>query len=219
MAKDPAVLWYFGDWAGGTMTMTRHQKGCYIDLLCAQFNNGKLSLDEIKTVLGTDFGSTWADIQKKFERDESGLFFNKRLQEEKDKRIKYSESRRSNRNHMKQHMNNHMSAHMENENINKDINIKDVKEKKEVEKTWRNDFQIYLSDCKKAYKELINNTEFMERLQELNPKINILSSLEMGFIAYWGSEDGWKNKKAKKSKTIDWKSTIIKTIKLNAVYY
>ena len=86
-------------------------------------------------------------------------------------------------------------------------------------KTWRNDFQIYLSDCKKAYKELINNTEFMERLQKLNPNINILSSLEMGFISYWGSDDGWKNKKAKKSKTIDWKSTIIKTIKLNAVYY
>lgn len=121
MAKDPAVLWYFGDWAGGTMTMTRHQKGCYIDLLCAQFNNGKLSLDEIKTVLGEDFGSTWPTLQKKFEKDESGLFFNKRLQEEKDKRIKYSESRRSNRNHMKQHMNNHMSAHMENENENKDI--------------------------------------------------------------------------------------------------
>ena len=106
----------------------------------------------------------------------------------------------------------------DNDNDNDNVNKKGI-EKKEIEKTWRNDFQIYLSDCKKAYKELINNTEFMERLQKLNPKINILSSLEMGFIAYWGSEEGWKNKKAKKSKTIDWKSTIIKTIKLNAVYY
>ena len=92
-------------------------------------------------------------------------------------------------------------------------------EKKEVEKTWRNDFETYLSDCKRGYASIINDSEFMERLQKLNPKINIRSSLEMGFIAYWGSEEGWKNKKSKKSKTIDWKSTIIKTIKLNAVYY
>jgi len=86
-------------------------------------------------------------------------------------------------------------------------------------KTWRNDFETYLSDCKKGYASIINDSDFMERLQKLNPKINIRSSLEMGFIAYWGSEEGWKNKKSKKSKTIDWKSTIIKTIKLNAVYY
>ena len=86
-------------------------------------------------------------------------------------------------------------------------------------KTWRNDYETYLSDCKKGYASIINDAEFMERLQKLNPKINIRSSLEMGFIAYWGSEEGWKNKKSKKSKTIDWKSTIIKTIKLNAVYY
>jgi len=92
-------------------------------------------------------------------------------------------------------------------------------EKKEIEKTWRNDYETYLSDCKKGYASIINDAEFMERLQKLNPKINIRSSLEMGFIAYWGSEEGWKNKKAKKSKTINWKSTIIKTIKLNAVYY
>ena len=129
MAKDPAVLWYFGDWAGGTMTMTRHQKGCYIDLLCAQFNNGKLSLDEIKTVLGGDYGQSWPTLSKKFEKDESGLFFNRRLQEEKEKRVKYSESRRANRkDHMNKHMNNHMSPHMENENINRNESIDKSKE-------------------------------------------------------------------------------------------
>jgi len=118
MAKDPAILWYWGDWVGGTMTLSRHLKGCYIDLLCAQFNNGPLSTDEIKTVLGTDFGSAWPAIQKKFERDESGRFFNRRLQEEKDKRMRYSESRRLNR----IHMNNHMYEHMDNENENKNEN-------------------------------------------------------------------------------------------------
>lgn len=103
----------------------------------------------------------------------------------------------------------------DNDNDNDNVNIKGI----ENLKTWRNDYETYLSDCKKGYASIINDAEFMERLQKLNPKINIRSSLEMGFIAYWGSEEGWKNKKAKKSKTIDWKSTIIKTIKLNAVYY
>jgi len=39
MAKDPAVLWYWGDWAGGTATFNRFLKGCYMDLLTAKINN------------------------------------------------------------------------------------------------------------------------------------------------------------------------------------
>src|SRR5688572_2070648 len=67
MAKDPACLFYWGDWQGGTITFSRHLKGCYMDLLTAQFNNGPLSLDEIRTVLGSDFGQHWPTLQKKFE--------------------------------------------------------------------------------------------------------------------------------------------------------
>lgn len=93
--KDPALLWYFNDWTGGTVTMNRHQKGAYIDLLAAQFNNGPLSLIEIKTVLGSDFGSTWPTIQKKF-KSENGLYFNERLQIERDKRSSFTASRRKN---------------------------------------------------------------------------------------------------------------------------
>jgi len=40
--KDPAVLWYWNDWGGGTRTMSRQLKGCYMDLLEAQFNSGPL---------------------------------------------------------------------------------------------------------------------------------------------------------------------------------
>lgn len=121
MAKDPALLWYFNDWTGGTAIMSRHVKGCYIDLLAAQFNSGPLSLDEIKTVLGSDFGLAWPTLQKKFAKGDNGLYLNERLQQEKEKRINYSNSRRTNR--MKD-MTNHMSLHMEdrNENVNKDTN-------------------------------------------------------------------------------------------------
>ncbi len=105
MAKDPATLWYWNDWLTGTMTFSRHLKGCYMDLLGAQFNNGHLSLEEIKTVLGSDFGSSWPTIQKKFKQDSSGLFFNEKAEETKNKRSAYTKSRRQNL----------MGDHMENE--------------------------------------------------------------------------------------------------------
>lgn len=93
--KDPAVLWYWNDWMGGTSTFTRHQKGCYMDLLCAQFNTGPLAIDEIKNVLGSDFGQ-WPTLRKKFETNVNGLFFNVRLMKEVVKRKGYSKSRRDN---------------------------------------------------------------------------------------------------------------------------
>lgn len=96
LGKDPAVSWVFNDWQGGTMTLTRFQKGCYMDLLTAQFNNGHLSLDEIKTVLGGDFGPSWPILQKKFKQDSMGMFYNDRLEFEINKRKKYNKSRRDN---------------------------------------------------------------------------------------------------------------------------
>lgn len=111
MAKDPACLFYWGDWHGGTSTYSRHLKGCYMDLLNAQFNNGPLTLDEVKTVLGSDFGSSWPTIQKKFKTTPDGHFFNERLQKEKDKRVSYVKSRQEN-------LEPHMGTHMDNGNDN-----------------------------------------------------------------------------------------------------
>lgn len=96
MAKDPATLWYWNDWQGGTVTLTRHLKGCYIDLLHAQFNNGRMSLSQIKTVLGVDFGASWPILQAKFKKDENDLYYNVRAEEEKLKRQSFVNSRKSN---------------------------------------------------------------------------------------------------------------------------
>lgn len=95
LGKDPGVTWIFNDWHGGTMTMSRFHKGCYMDLLTAQFNNGHLSLTEVKNVLGNDFAA-WGVLSKKFLIDEEGSFFNARLEAEILKRKSYNESRRSN---------------------------------------------------------------------------------------------------------------------------
>lgn len=90
MAKDPATLWYWNDWYGGTVTLTRHLKGCYMDLLYAQFNSGRLSLAQIKTILGGDFGLAWPCLQTKFKRDENDNYYNERAEQEKVKRQEFS---------------------------------------------------------------------------------------------------------------------------------
>ena len=139
MAKDPATLWYWNDWHGGTITFSRHLKGCYVDLLYAQFNEGHLSLDEIKTVLGSDFGSAWPTLQKKFKVDNDGLFYNERAEIEKNKRIAFTESRKNNlKSHKQPHMKTHKESLMENENENRNRNeIKGVQgdSKKVLKKT------------------------------------------------------------------------------------
>lgn len=96
MAKDPAINWYFDNWGGGTFGMSRFHKGCYMDLLSAQYHIGHLSLEQIKNILGNDF-SAWQVLQSKFVQDENKNFFNERLAAEVRKREKYSESRSRNR--------------------------------------------------------------------------------------------------------------------------
>ncbi|MDD2869625.1 hypothetical protein [Neomegalonema sp.] len=97
MAKDPAFLFYPNDWLGGTIDYTILEQGAYFMLIIFQFNNGHLPLEKIKRLLKSDFDSVWPVINEKFKVDENGLYFNKRLEDEQNKRFKYCESRRNNR--------------------------------------------------------------------------------------------------------------------------
>lgn len=126
MSKDPAFLFYVGDWLGGTILMNRLQKGAYIDLLMAQFNQGHMHIDQIKTLLGDDF-ELWDSILKsKFSQDGDGLFYNIKLETEQIKRAEYGKSRRKNFESKKDDKS-HMKDHMENEDK------KESKSKKVVE--------------------------------------------------------------------------------------
>ncbi len=115
--KDPAFLFYPGDWLGGTMTFTRSHKGAYMDLLMAQHSTGHMSLDDIKTVLGNDFVTMWeSKLKAKFLQDSEGKFYNQKLENEILKRKKFTESRRDNLEKQKRDIDNHMKPHMENGN-------------------------------------------------------------------------------------------------------
>lgn len=112
MAKDPAFLFYPGDWLGGTITFTRAQKGAYMDLLMAQFNQVGLTIEDIKHILGTDFWMWETKLKSKFQEESNGLYFNRKLREESIRRKLYTTSRRQN---LKSE--DHMVNHMETETV------------------------------------------------------------------------------------------------------
>jgi hypothetical protein len=98
MGKDPAFLFYPGDFNEGTQDFTNEEVGAYLRLLLFQFAQGHLSLDRIRRRLGyDDFTKLWPTLKVKFVTDKNGLFFNIRLEEEQIKRSTYCKSRRDNR--------------------------------------------------------------------------------------------------------------------------
>ena len=123
MAKDPAFLFYPNDYIGGTMGMTFEEKGAYIEILMLQFNRGHMT----SHMIGQLVGQLWESIKCKFVQDEQGLWYNIRLDQEKDKRMSFTQSRRNNIKGLNQHTIGHMTSHMEDENEDVNRNINKVK--------------------------------------------------------------------------------------------
>ena len=114
--KDPAFLFYPGDWLGGTLGMTLEEKGAYLELLICQFNSGHMTSHMVGRMVGQVFGQ----IQDKFKKDENDLWYNKRLDIEIEKRNSFINSRKNNLKGFNQYKKNggHMEGHMEDENEN-----------------------------------------------------------------------------------------------------
>lgn len=120
MAKDPALLWYPGDWLSGTHGMTLEEKGAYIELLMMQFNRGHMT----DHMAGQVVGQLWGQIKYKFVQDGDGLWYNVRLDEEKNKRKSFTDSRKNNLTGKNQYQKKegHTTSRMENENENENKN-------------------------------------------------------------------------------------------------
>ena len=69
--KDPAILFYTGDFLNGCTDLTFEERGQYITLLCLQHQKGHLSEKTIRLSVG----SVSVDVMAKFLKDETGLFF------------------------------------------------------------------------------------------------------------------------------------------------
>lgn len=89
MSKDPAILFYTGDFLNGCTDLTMDERGQYITLLCLQHQKGHLSEKTIRLMVG----SVSIDVLKKFIRDNEGNFFNERMQSEIEKRMQFIQTR------------------------------------------------------------------------------------------------------------------------------
>lgn len=158
MAKDPAFLFYPGDWLGGTMGMTFEEKGAYIELLMLQFNRGHMTED----MIGHIIGQLWVKVKVKFRMDADGLWYNERLEIEKEKRKSFVNSRVNNKKGKNQFTKKrgHMTSHMENENINENINT-DINGNKnfpipKMQNIWKKFHPQYAQDQKRDFPALQN---------------------------------------------------------------
>lgn len=79
-------------------------------------------------------------------------------------------------------------------------------------KTWRDDFDIYLSEVTEAFEKISSDKEFIKNRQKYHPELDIVLSLKKAFEDYWSQEAGWKRKKISKTKNIDWVSTFKKAL-------
>jgi uncharacterized protein YdaU (DUF1376 family) len=164
MAKDPAVLLYTSDFLSGTFSMSNEEVGMYIRLLCLQHQKGKLTEKDMLSICKTYV----QDVYEKFEFKD-GFYINKRMYEEAEKRIKYTESRRNNA--KPKHMKEHMPKHMENENedVNKDDNINVlVYPNSEFEKIWKGWIEYKKSEHKEKFKSPKTEQTAINKLIELS---------------------------------------------------
>ena len=188
MAKDPAFLFYSADFIVGTYEMTDEQVGRYIRLMCLQHQKGHLSESVVLSVMG---GEIDREVIGKLKRDDDGLYYNERLDEETSKRRKYSESRAKNRKgdavskSYDKHMSNICNSydeHMENENVN--VN-------KDVNSTTNKDIYPILFDAFwQAYPKKVGKADALKAFAKLKPDNELMQTI-LAAIAQWIKTDQW----------------------------
>jgi hypothetical protein len=145
-------------------------------------------------------------IFSKFEKDDAGYFYNKRMLFESEKRNKYSESRRKNRMNICKTY----DEHMENENINENI---DKDKKEELLNKREEKFKKEVYEFKEKYPELMLN-KFIDYWTEKNKsKTKMRWELEKTFeiskrLATWASRDKDYNKVEKSGESITYKELV-----------
>jgi len=117
MAKDPAFLFYPGDFNTGTQFFSDEQVGKYMRLLMAQHQHGHLTDKQVLIICK----SHDKEVMAKFKKDPQGNFFNERLEVETIRRQKFSESRSKNRTSDKKTSSSYV-PHMETKNETETIN-------------------------------------------------------------------------------------------------
>ena len=173
MSKDPAFLFYSSDFLTGTMFLSNEQVGKFIRLLCVQHQKGRLSEKHMLGICKT-YDS---EIFEMFLKDQEGLFYNERLEIEKNKRKLHSEKQRANvmkrwnkdTNVIPNKQNgNTVVIPLEDENENEDEDVNTIKNKVEIYPTFQDFWELY--DKKTGNKSLIK-LKFDKLPQKIKEKI------------------------------------------------
>jgi uncharacterized protein YdaU (DUF1376 family) len=188
MAKDPAFLFYPGDWLQGTMGMTFEEQGAYLQLLIFQFNKGKFSKSQAKEVLSICSASVFEKVIQKFDTDGT-FFWKQRLSDEIERRKKFSESTRNNAKSIKlpKKQDKAYAKHMETETITITETVINKNNKESISK-------IELFDT------LFNDEIFVENLSKTHKGKDLNRALEECFIHHSNapnppvSASEWKQK-------------------------
>ena len=199
MAKDPAVLFYYQDFLVGTEFMTDSEVGQYIRILCHQADKGRLSSEHILKICNCQ--SIPKNILSKLLKDENGKYYNARMELEREKRQKYTESRRNNRKKGKDMSNISLSyvKHMENENENINENGN-----KDINENGAEDFLIaYEHPVKEKVLSFFENAGYPE-------------NEALKFFSYYSARD-WET--GKNDKPIKYWSSLVEGWMLNSKNY
>lgn len=173
MAKDPAFLFYTNDFLSGISDLTMEERGQFITLLCLQHQKGRLT----EKMISISCGNAAADVIQKFIKDDSGLYYNERLEVEINKRMQHAEKQRQRaltgweKRRKKSKTNIDATANAtalplvnENENINKDITYSVLK----LKEKYKKEKKVHEVICKR---EKITNIVLLEKIEEFTDEL------------------------------------------------
>jgi len=86
MGRDPAFLFYSGDFLTGVADLTFEERGQFITLMALQHQKGHLT----KKLIQISVPNVSDDVMAKFKVDENNLYYNERLELEANKRKEHS---------------------------------------------------------------------------------------------------------------------------------
>lgn len=191
MAKDPAFLFYSSDFIVGTQTMNWEDRGKYITILALMHQQGRMDEETIRFLVGS-----FSDkLISKFQKDENGLYYNVRLEEEIEKRSNFVDSRRINgskggRPKAIDKPNGKPQAKPE-KNLSEDVNEDENK------------------DDTEDLKSIPTIENFLNHAFEKASKVNLEVDEQKLRLKYetW-KENGWRTLGDKSRKISNWKSTL-----------
>jgi hypothetical protein len=214
--KDPAVLFYTNDFLAGTITMSDDQVGKYIRLLCIQHQKGILTPKDMLNICK----SYDEDVYCKFIKDSDGNFYNERMKNESDRRKRYSESRKANRdskpekpvkkgNKKGKNISESYVKHMETETITETIN-------ENVNKYSESDFKKEIFSFKEKYSDQML-LKFFNYWSERNSKGKMRFELQKTWelskrLSTWSNSDYNKQEEKKKEGPSDYEIMISRSM-------